>query len=203
MFSTPAAPVRANAFALSNPGTWTIIALPGLKPSLRLYWATPIRCPLVFTGIAPAGSRSRSPVGVDRSVLVKRLLGNGSRQGVPLNGWQSTAVRVVPAPAEEESSVARTAQRPSPRAASAQRPGERRQIRRDPRIRSFNLTLSSRRRDRASTLPHCVPAGDTTGRPRLSRRDRHDRVHGQIPRLTTPCTSVGTWQPRVRQSAPD
>src|SRR5436305_10497209 len=91
MFRSPTEPVRANALALSRPGTCRTIALPGLKPSLRLYSAVPIRCPLELTGIAFAGRRTRRPVALDRSRLVNRLFGNGSRHGVPEYGWQSAA----------------------------------------------------------------------------------------------------------------
>src|ERR1700684_4293711 len=69
----------------------TIIALPGLKPSLRSYGAGEIRWPFLFTGIAFAGRLTRTPVADVLSALVNRLLGNGSRQGVLLNGWQSAA----------------------------------------------------------------------------------------------------------------
>src|SRR6516164_6552168 len=85
------APVLANACGLSSPGTWTISALPGLKPSLRSYSATLIRCPAVLTGIAPAGRCTRRLVGDEGSERVKRLFGNGSRHGAFAYGWQSAA----------------------------------------------------------------------------------------------------------------
>ncbi len=81
MSSTPAAPVRANAAALSSPGTWTIAADPGLKPSARSYGATLTRCPLELIGIAPVGRLTRSPVWLVGSGRVNRLFGNGSRHG--------------------------------------------------------------------------------------------------------------------------
>src|SRR5438445_13141695 len=93
MFSTPTAPVLANARALSSPGTWTTIALPGLKPSLRSYSAVPIRWPLELTGIAFAGSWTRSPVADARSWRGHRLLGQGRRPGRPAHGPQAAAGR--------------------------------------------------------------------------------------------------------------
>ena len=91
MSSTPAAPVRANAAALSSPGTCTIAAEPGLNPSARSYGRALTRCPVRLIGIAPAGRCTRSPVGLDPSGRVNRLFGNGSRHARAPNGWQSAA----------------------------------------------------------------------------------------------------------------
>src|SRR5262249_23680126 len=91
MSSTPAAPVRANAAALSKPGTCTIAAEPGLNPSAWSYGATLTRCPLVLIGIAPCGRCSRSPVGLERSGRVYRSFGNGSRHARDPTGGQSAA----------------------------------------------------------------------------------------------------------------
>jgi hypothetical protein len=72
--------VFSSACGLSSPGTWTVIMLPGLKPSLRFHSAGLIATPSVLTGIASAGRFTRRPVGVF-AFLVYRLLGNGCRQG--------------------------------------------------------------------------------------------------------------------------
>jgi predicted MFS family arabinose efflux permease len=88
MSSTPAAPVRVNAAGLSSPGTCTIAAEPGLKPSALSYGRALTRCPVSLLGIAPAGKRTRSPVALDLSGRVNRLFGNGSRQAEAANGWQ-------------------------------------------------------------------------------------------------------------------
>src|SRR3954447_377868 len=70
------------------PGIRAMIVVPGSKPSFMLYGLTSMR-PLVPIGIAPWGKCRRRPVSVFLSALVKRLLGNGIRQGVGPNGVQS------------------------------------------------------------------------------------------------------------------
>ena len=75
-----------------------MIELPGLNPSLRSYGATLTWTPFVFVGIALCGRSTRRPVALVGSGLVKRLLGNGSRQG-STNGWQSAAGVEAPAAA--------------------------------------------------------------------------------------------------------
>ena len=57
----------------------------GLRP------AALARCPVRLRGIALAGRCTRSPVALERSGRVNRLLGNGSRQARRPNGWQSAA----------------------------------------------------------------------------------------------------------------
>src|SRR6185503_1291496 len=83
--------VLLKAAVLSSPGTLTMMSLPGLNPSLRLYSATLIWLPWVFVGIAFWGRLTRSPVALDGSLTVNRLFGNGSRQGLVLKGWQFAA----------------------------------------------------------------------------------------------------------------
>jgi hypothetical protein len=74
-----------------------------------------------LTGIAFCGRFTRRRVGVERSGRVNRLFGNGSRHGVPPNGWQSAAGRGdAAAPALETSVVASAATTASSAAASAE-----------------------------------------------------------------------------------
>src|SRR6266545_6650440 len=65
--------------------------------------------PFVFVGIAAWGRSTRLPVALVGSGLVKRLLGNGSRQG-SANGWQSAA-GVAAAAAPGATSTPRIAKR--------------------------------------------------------------------------------------------
>ena len=83
--------------ALVRPGTRTTIVWPGLNPSWRLYCATAMRRPALLAGIAPAGRRTRSPVGVLPSRTVRFMsFGNGIRQAREANGSQPVAARRWP-----------------------------------------------------------------------------------------------------------
>ena len=59
------------AAGVSSPGTFTSIALPGLKPSARFMSLGSIGLPLLFRGIADLTSASRRPVSVRLSRFVK------------------------------------------------------------------------------------------------------------------------------------
>ena len=83
-----------NACGVVRPGTRTTIVWPGLKPSWRLYCATAMRRPALLAGIAPAGRRTRSPVGLLRSRTVRFMsFGNGIRHAREANGSQAVAAR--------------------------------------------------------------------------------------------------------------
>src|SRR5580704_410980 len=121
-----------------------------------------MRIPLVFTGIALAGRSTRRPVAEVLSGRVNRLLGNGSRQGVELYGWQSAAgfaaadlatAREALAPAPATATIASTA-------TSAIAPAP-------PTAQSFRTlmncsSLCSERRIRASA-PGCRMSGAAAG----------------------------------------
>src|SRR6185312_15056048 len=101
-------PVRLSAAALSRPGTCTMMALPGLNPSLRFQAAGLIRTPLVLTGMAAAGRLTRSLVALVRSALVSRLSGNGNRHGLPEYGWHDDAAPARPLASADPAPAART-----------------------------------------------------------------------------------------------
>jgi hypothetical protein len=63
--------LRRTAAGLSSPGTFTSIALPGLKPSARFMSVGSIGLPFLLRGIADLVSASRRPVSVRLSRFVK------------------------------------------------------------------------------------------------------------------------------------
>src|ERR671924_263026 len=94
MLVTGTIPERLKAVWLSSPGTWTRIAWPGLKPSLRFHSVGLIGTPFLFLGIDAGLRFSRRPVEVG-ALRVKRLLGQGKRQTVGSSQSQRPAFLVL------------------------------------------------------------------------------------------------------------
>ena len=88
-------PLLSNAAFVWTSGTFTMIELPGLKPSARFWSVGSIPTPFLFTGVEAGLMFSRRPVSVVGSATVKWSFGHGCRQTAGSSQSQRSPLAVL------------------------------------------------------------------------------------------------------------